>query len=113
MTFRVGDPVVCIKLGDPLKMQKWAALGAKYPQINAVYVIRGILFHGGVETLLLEEIVNNIPCLDYEPGYSSSHFRPAVSPKSEISFTQGAPLDSEQWDNRRHPARVKELGASA
>lgn len=43
------------------------------------------------------------------PGWRASRFRPLTDQKKSVSFTQGAPRDSERWDNRRkvvEPAKV-------
>lgn len=105
MNFRVGMKVVSIGGGgDPRSM---APAGSRMPKVNMVYTIaeiRSSIRWPDESVLVLAEC-------DY--SHRAIRFRPAVSPKSEISFTQGAPLDSEQWDNRRLPARVKEIGASA
>jgi len=115
MNFRVGMKVVCvddtfksrgsvyIDLHGRRRVSSGETGGLKKNAVYTVAEVRSSVF----ETLILSEI-NRGPL---EQGFRSSRFRPAVSPKSEISFTQGAPLDSEQWDNRRRlPARV---GASA
>lgn len=98
MNFRVGMPVKCINAG----MGDIDASGILVE--GAEYLVKEIERFGGRTYLHLVGVFM---------GWRSSRFRPAVSPKSETSFTQGAPLDSEQWDNRRLPARVKEWGASA
>jgi hypothetical protein len=45
---------------------------------------------------------------DFFATWYSGHFRPVTSPKQEVSFTTGAPVDSERWDNRvkRKPQKV-------
>ena len=109
MTFRVGMKVVCIDDGP-----SWMGIIPPLKR-GCVYTVAGLdtrgLSYGELGLWLTE--VRAIGDQFHFDSFRTSRFRPAVSPKSEISFTQGAPLDSEQWDNRRLPARVKEWGASA
>lgn len=87
MTFKIGMPVKCVNNGLlGLNASPWLTVGA-------VYVIEKInLSHQGFEYLHLV----GIPL-----GWRSSRFRPAVSPGISFDETIRAPLDSEQWDNRK------------
>lgn len=109
MTFHVGQKVVCIKLGSPSLMAKWASRGAVYPELNGIYTIRGVKPHSRkIAALLLKEISNaGILGLSVEPAFDADHFRPVVDRKTEVSFTVGADPETEQFDNRRKsPAKV-------
>lgn len=39
-------------------------------------------------------------------GYDARDFRPVVDSKVSVSFTEGAPLDSEHWDGRKGKVRA-------
>lgn len=111
MTFRVGDPVKCVNAkgdsswaGDPLVA-------------GEIYVVRSVGTNHltGSSCIWLVGMRNRMRrhgILDEDAGYRASRFRPAVSPKQEVSFITGADPDSKQYDNRR---RVDEpaWGASA
>lgn len=108
MNFRVGMKVVCVDASGwgEADYSSW-----NYPRENDTATVDSIYDYCGILCVTLLEFPNDHPT---KPGFRASRFRPAVSPKSQISFTQDAPLDSEQWDNRRRlPAHVKEIGASA
>jgi hypothetical protein len=99
MTFRVGQKVVCI---DASGIKKSFEMCPNRPVKGCVYTVRSIFDDG----LLLEEVVNP-PNMTWksgetgEAGWCFHRFRPIVERKDEISFTEGAPKDSEQFDNRR------------
>ena len=98
--FRVEQKVVCVKRFA----ESWRQHREVFPVLQSIYTVRG--FHEEGDAIYLEEISN--PPL-YRGGrrecaFDVSNFRPVVSPKQEVSFTTGAPLDSEEWDNRK---RVK------
>lgn len=42
----------------------------------------------------------------FEPSFNGNRFRPLTDTKSSISFTEGAPLDSEHWDGRKGKVRA-------
>lgn len=74
------------------------ASGNQFLSVGGVYTIRGLrTMRLGDAGLYLEEVSH--PHSD--APFFARRFRPAVSPKAEISFTTGAPKDSERWDNRR------------
>ena len=91
--FRVGMKVVCVD-GTPKPgwRRPWLVEGA-------VYTIRA--FDDNGELKLCEVIRSNDSI-----GFYRWRFRPAVSPKQQVSFTTGAPRDSDQWDNRRKRVEV-------
>lgn len=94
MTFKIGMKVVCVDAGD-------AALGIKVPlALNAVYTVADMApaEYGDGSTIKLVEVA---PADLLSGWFYARRFRPAVSPKQQVSFTTGAPLDSEQWDNRK------------
>lgn len=111
MTFRVGMPVKCI---DATGRYKWAGDPLVEGQTYFVRSI-GIGRLTGDRCIWLVGMRNRVRrsgILDEDAGYRASRFRPAVSPKSEVSFTTGADPDSEQYDNR-HRVPVSEWGCSA
>jgi hypothetical protein len=103
MTFRVGQKVVCVDAN----FYGFEGFGRhKYPTRGTVYHIREIVDACGEANVRLAEIKNGIGvCIssgkEAEPFFRASRFRPIVERKDEISFTEGAPKDSEQFDNRR------------
>ena len=104
MTFHVGQKVVCIDASQS-DGREWMA---DVPKEGAVYTVRGIIaiydpvLDEAVTALQLEEIAN-FPA--WEGSYAAHRFRPIVEKKTDISFTAGAPKDSEKWDNRRKVSR--------
>lgn len=88
MTFRVGQDVVCIN-------DAWGYPGV-HPKEGCVYKIAAI--EPPIDRDRADAYLRFAGC-DY--AYDRRHFRPAVQPKQEISFTIGAPKDSKQWDGRR------------
>lgn len=111
MGFIVGQPVICI--------ETWALLPGRGrgdevgPVSGSRYHIRAIgvgLNKANPDDVqvLLEEIRN--PCLNYSAGrfevaFSIKRFRPLTEQKSSVSFTMGAPTDSEKWDGRKQKVR--------
>lgn len=113
MTFRVGMKVVSIKRGA-WRRSEGGTVDGPAPQFGCVYTIRGFDISSG-RGLLLEEIVGvHHYANGAERGWDASRFRPAVEPKQEVSFTTGAPIDSERWDGRRvvEPMPVDGWGVS-
>lgn len=108
--FRVGMKVEQFK--------PWPTFDTAYPDVRftkmgVVYSIREILTVRGVVALRFNELIN--PAHSYagfscavEQAFPASFFRPVTSSKQEVSFTTGAPVDSERWDNRvkRKPQKV-------
>lgn len=94
--FRVGMKVVCVKKFREFYRQA----GEVFPTVQSIYTIRG--FHSDGDAIYLSEIHN--PLLygngTRECAFLVSFFRPVTSSKQEVSFTTGAPVDSERWDNR-------------
>ncbi len=82
MTFRVGQPVICIQ-------DNWCHpllhLVPHLPVAKRKYVIRSIeTFHNGTCGLRFEGMVN--PLCEYrgiEPGFNVTHFRPLVERKND------------------------------
>lgn len=109
MTFKIGMKVVCV---DGRRHRSSECVGAIPPSLGHVYTIREIRTNPrtGIPGFLLVEIRNNLvsSVIDGvgEPYFSSTRFRPAVSPKQQVSFTTNAPLDSEKWDCRRKRVEV-------
>jgi hypothetical protein len=103
MTFRVGQKV---KYVGPLFPNIY---GQIVPAPNAKYTVRAAGFHFE-DAILLNEIVNTPRQWGdgiYELWMNAKFFHPIVERKSEISFTEGAPLDSERWDNRRQKENAR------
>lgn len=105
MTFKIGMKVVCV---DASPVANWAG----DPLVEgAIYVVRNVGYNKltGSWALWLSGMTNRMRRKgidDLDAGYRASRFRPAVSPKQQVSFTAGAPLDSDQWDNRRKRVEV-------
>lgn len=104
MSFRVGQKVVCV---NDQNFKADRRLDGKRilpnrPVRGSVYTIRGFYED---DSVYLEEIHNpkNVVWLDGrgEAAFSLLRFRPLVEDKSKTSFTEGAPKDSERFDNRR------------
>lgn len=84
--FRVGMKVVCVDDG------KMGMMGNPYISKGAIYTVSSVRTDSvGILCLWLD----GIPF-----GWCAIRFRPVTSPKQEVSFTTGAPVDSERWDNR-------------
>lgn len=86
MNFRVGQKVVCVDVN--CTHGPWD--GYAYPQLNAVYTVRSKFTNcDGSPCIRLVEIKNPELRPGFEPGFGADHFRPAVSPKTDIStFTK-------------------------
>ena len=96
MTFRVGMKVVCIEC------RRGTCCGRMEPDIGDIATISGIYWHSRDNCLVLELQEFPAPnCTHAGPGWCSESFRPLIERKSEISFTEGAPLESERFDNRK------------
>lgn len=105
MSFHVGQEVTK-KNADPWEYE---GDGEIQPRFGVVYTVRAIEFGDDGPYLLLNEI-RNTPC-QYDDGFGersfyAENFRPVIKPKAEISFTEGAPLDSHKFDNRKQRERV-------
>lgn len=106
MTFRVGMKVVCVD-DSPTSL-----FGERQLVFGEIYTIRwagvAVDFFGEFPGVRLVEVPmheRSSPSQD-DVAFASRRFRPAVSPKQEVSFTTGADPGSEAWDNRRRiPAR--------
>lgn len=106
MTFRVGQKVVCVDAGGiffPV---------VQSPKAGAIYTVRGLIdgvrYNGerGIGVVLVE-LHNPLSRNGREHSFEPARFRPIVDTETKISFTEGAPKDSEHWDNRiKQPARV-------
>ncbi|MQY48219.1 hypothetical protein GAO09_19480 [Rhizobiales bacterium RZME27] len=103
--FRVGQKVVLVDVssrdGGETRKQ-WEMAGAIYPDQNAVYTVRGIVYHSitGVEMIHLQEIDNTPICkvlnLMLEPAFESYRFRPVVDRKTDISIFKSLLTPSKQ-----------------
>lgn len=89
MTFRVGMKVVCVDASDCSDILRH----------NGIYTISkvGLLSHGESGVTVEED---KSDC-GWPIHWRASRFRPLVDTKQEVSFTTGAPIDSERWDGRR------------
>jgi hypothetical protein len=102
--FHVGQKVVCV---NAVPKRSSGGIGLHGLTEGAVYTIRSIKTFPLDQRLNLwvEEITRpygSVCGISFaELPYDSIRFRPAVEPKSETSFTEGAPKDSERWDNRK------------
>lgn len=87
MALHVGQKVVCVDDSNTNLVVK-----------GKVYTVEGI---GPLPNCRAGSIiVNGIRGMVFH-GMLATRFRPVVDRKSSISFTEGAPTDSETWDNRR------------
>ena len=90
--FYVGQKVVCID--DTPPANPWHRA---HPLVkNQIYTILEI---GTAKDLHFE--VDTSRRL-----WKSTNFRPLVEDKKTISFTEGAPKDSKQWDNRKQKVKA-------
>lgn len=100
MTFRVGMPVRCVDgYFHALARVIYFMLGIAPPVKDRQYTIEKCgLIVGGQSGVVLVETKNISLMLG---AWRASRFRPLMDTKSEVSFTAGAPKDSEKWDGRR------------
>lgn len=90
MNFHVGQKVVCVDDAD----QRCDPGDAPVVK-GEVYTVREAFDFFGMPGIRIKEIRN-----PKDRGYHQRRFVPLTETKSKISFTEGAPLDSEKWDNR-------------
>ena len=84
--FTVGQRVVLVGW-VPTYVDRWIAIGARYPNVGDVYTIRAIKPFLDTAVLLLEEIDNShLPYMP-EPGIEQKYFRPVVERKTKASAT--------------------------
>ncbi len=102
MTLRVGMNVVQFK---PWPSNDTAYADVSFTRMGVAYTIREILTVRAITALRFVELRN--PEHRYagfanpvEQPFPAAFFRPVTSSKQEVSFTTGAPVDSERWDNR-------------
>jgi hypothetical protein len=95
MTFYVGQRVCCVDDGVV-----WMN-GSPHLKRGEVYTI--------CRTSMESEL--NLWLAGVQGGWSARRFRPLVEDRKSVSFTAGAPKDSEKWDNRKKdvsaPKRVR------
>src|SRR5574343_1291746 len=106
MSFHVGQKVVRVgsaKVNATRQFLEQRGLTFSYPELGEVCTIVSIDHWLNVTLLRFREHDNSHLTSLYpkEPGFNSRYFRPLVEAKSSISFTEGAPKDSERFDNRR------------
>jgi hypothetical protein len=101
MTFRVGQKVVCVDATSG----PFTWLPGEAPTEGAIYTVARLSISplDGVALMELCEITRhkNTEKNWGHKGYGQYRFRPVVENKSSISFTMGAPKDSEKFDNRK------------
>lgn len=104
MSFHVGQKVVRVgSTGKTYETELAKYFKFSYPEIGEVVTVRTINVWSSWTALTFCEHDNSHlvgVASKIEPGFASHHFRPIVEPKAETSFTEGAPKDSEAWDNR-------------
>ena len=86
--FHVGQKVVCV---DAKRFEVYLTQGA-------IYTVTSINFPW------LRVDCTPGPLVQSEEsrcGYKHTRFRPLTETKISTSFTEGAPEDSERWDNRK------------
>jgi hypothetical protein len=117
MAFTVNQKVVCIddsptdilggkklRLGEIYTI-RWSGLwGFSHPGANRQFeehpcVRLNEIFRGPEPAAPHVKELNDMP-------FNADRFRPLTDTKASVSFTQGAPKDSDVWDNRKVPAKV-------
>lgn len=88
MSFHVGQEVECVDDSLTSLVKK-----------GRIYLVEGIGPCLGCSAGNI--IVNGVRGRSGMHGMLTSRFRPLTKQKSSISFIEGAPTDSETWDNRR------------
>lgn len=112
MTFKIGMKVVCVNASFPPSRTVLGPMRHVMELVEGhVYTISAVGLRHPLdatqgECVLVEEVERG-----WSEPFWASRFRPAVSPKQEVSFTTGADPDSERFDNRR--TREKAWGCSA
>lgn len=103
MTFYVGQKVICVDAKPRLHARRnW--IWGDAPTEGAIYTISELYIgKEGLEIVLHEH--KRSPYSEYR-GFASRRFRPLVSDTRKVSFTEGAPKDSERWDNRKQKVRA-------
>jgi hypothetical protein len=86
--FHVGQKVVCV---DGLEQE--GIFTSQIYTISKIRIIADFLFVGLVEV--------RSPSDKCDVAWFATRFRPLTSNDTKISFTEGAPKDSERWDGRR------------
>lgn len=105
MTFYVGQKVVCVDASEC----DWIKGRLGYVD-GAIYTVTKVWVYAPTDepALYLAELPNEGPEWD---GHHGPRFRPLVEDRKTVSFTAGAPKDSEKWDNRKKdvsaPQRVR------
>lgn len=95
MVFRIGQEVVCVNARASNNYGLTELIEGK------IYTIK---WTNGPHVRLVEMTLRN--AYGDDTPYCVSRFRPLTDTKSSISFTMGAPLDSEQWDGRKGKVRA-------
>lgn len=85
---RIGQKLVCVKLGAPETELSWRAQGFVWPVLGSIYTLRGFAPPTDCLSLLLNEIRNPLLFGAFEPGYEEWGFRPVVERKTDISVFQ-------------------------
>ena len=118
MTFKIGMKVVCVDATGGWLSNSGRLVDTNELQKGAVYTVRWVGMHKRTACIRLYEVDRrkrppgfNLSWSGHDEPWFAARFRPAVSPKQEVSFTTGADPDSERFDNRR--AREKAWGCSA
>lgn len=96
--FHVDQKVVCI--GGWKRVLE----GCVLPKIGTIYTVRWIGQRATDDApclMLVEHFGGAQPVTGIEYSFNVTHFRPLIESKSSVSFTEGAPPDSERFDNRR------------
>ena len=106
MTFFVGQKVVCVDVASG----ECCCCGRHEPGLHDIGTVTNV--YQSFSSPVLELLEFPAPsCAHWGAGWLAESFRPLVDTRKSVSFTAGAPKDSERWDNRkvgspRHRVRV-------
>lgn len=99
MSFHVGQKVVCVD--DSTVPDE----PGPYVKNGAIYTVCEIEVAYDGDPLLHFDELHSVSIRGWSAGYIADRFRPLVEDRKSVSFTIGAPKDSERWDNRK---KIKE-----
>ena len=99
--FYVGQKVVCIDDSAP---DYWSSPKSDVLKKDQIYTIMKI-YPRSTDGMILLSLAEVNPADEYN-GWRENRFRPLVEDKKTVSFTEGAPKDSEQWDNRKQKVKA-------
>ena len=99
--FYVGQKVVCIDDSEPEYFVPGAPDRLKKGLIYTIVQV----YPRPSDAMILLSLAEVNPT-HANNGWRQNRFRPLVEDKKTISFTEGAPKDSKQWDNRKQKVKA-------